>query len=57
MPTDDSAVERTRAWTPGIAPATSATGVPVRADLAKNCRSRRRTPTVLQVVPVVFVVR
>lgn len=56
-PTDSSAADSTWAWTPSIAAATSATGVPVRADMARNCRSKRRALAAAQVIPVVFVMR
>ncbi|CAM5321864.1 hypothetical protein SVIOM342S_08105 [Streptomyces violaceorubidus] len=56
-PTDSSAADSTWAWTPSIEAATSATGVPVRAYLARNCRSNRRALAAAQVIPVVFVMR
>lgn len=55
IPNDSSAAESTWACTPSIAPATSASGVPVPAGPARNCRSARRALAASHVMPT-FVV-
>lgn len=55
IPTDTSAAESTCACAPSIAPTTSATGVPVPAGPARNCRSARRALAASHVIFTVVV--